>query len=212
MSKMTIPALITALAASGAAAEVLYSNFGPDDTYSLNMGMTLSYGGPLAGEVNEAAVAFTVTGGDYYLDTAEFAVLHNWGPDIVYLDIRSDLDGSPGSILESTTASGVTDPFVWSPPMVAAFSGSLILQDGQTYWLAMRTEETDALMSWAHNVTDDFGLRAWQINGGGWNTAYGTPGTDSQRGVFRVNGTLVPGPGSAVIGVVGLLGAGRRRR
>ena len=195
---------------SVASADVLYSNFGDGDTYLLDRGWTLSYGGPLGGEVNEQAVAFTVTGGDYYFNTAEFAVLLNWGPDIVYMGLHADENGNVGAEIETTTASGVTDPFVWAPPMVATFSGSTVLEDGMTYWLTMRTAEEDALSSWAFNAIDDFGLRAWQTNGGGWNPTFGQPGTDSQRGVFRINGTAVPAPGTILL-VAGLGFAGRRR-
>ncbi len=207
-----------ALAAVGAAvagpvsADVLYSNFGPGDTYSLDRGWTLSSGGPLAGDVWEQAVAFTVVGGDYYFDSVDFAVLHNWGPDLVYMDIRSDENGLPGTVLESTSASGVTDPFVWAPPMTAGFSGGLVLQEGATYWLTLRTESTDALASWAFNVIDDFGLYAQQLNGQGWQSYYGIPGTDSQRAVFRVNGTLVPAPGVGAMAVAACGLAYRRRR
>jgi hypothetical protein len=199
-----------ALTAAAAHADVLYSNFGPGDTYSLDRGWTLSYGGPLGGDVYEQAVAFTVSGGDYYFDNAEVAVLLNWGPDIVYMDLHADDNGNVGDILESTTATGVTDPFVWAPPMVATFSGSTVLHDGQTYWLSMRTEQTDALASWAFNVIDDFGLYAWQLNGGGWNPEMGIPGTDSQRAVFRINATAIPAP--ATLTLLAPLALARRRR
>ena len=76
-----------------------------------------------------------------------------------------------------------------------------------------RTEEEDAWLSWAFNIVDDFGLRAWQLNNGPWNPAMGIPGTDSERGVFRINGTLVPAPGMlAMLAVAGLAAPGSRRR
>lgn len=209
MKNAIIVGAAAALSAA-ASADVLYSNFGDGDTYLLDRGWTLSYGGPLGGQVNEQAVAFTVTGGDYYFDTAEFAVILNWGPDIVYMGLHADDNGNVGAELETTTASGVTDPFVWSPPMVATFSGTTVLEEGMTYWLTMRTEETDALSSWAFNAIDDFGLRAWQVDGGGWNPTLGEPGTDSQRGVFRINGTAVPAPG--VLTLLAPLALVRRRR
>lgn len=200
-----------AVFAGHASADVLFDNFGPGDTYALDIGATLAYGGPLGGETHEAAVAFTVTGGNYYLDSAEFAVLHNWGPDLVYANIHSDLESAPGTIIAGTTATGVTQPFEWAPPMVATFDDNILLEDGETYWLALRTEETDALLSWAHNVTDDFGLRAWRINEGPWNTAFGEPGTDSQRGVFRINATPIPAPGAIMLLACGALAMRRRR-
>ena len=198
------------VAAVPASADVLYSNFAPGDTYDLTFGWTLSYGGPLGGDAFEDAVAFTVIGGDYSFDTAEFAINHFWGPDLVYVNLHADSAGVPGAILDSTTATGVATPGVPTPPMVANFDGDFILNEGQTYWLAIRTEETDAHLSWAFNVVDDFGLRAWQVNNGPWNPVLGMPGTDSERGVFRINGTLVPAPG--MLTLLGIAGIALRRR
>jgi hypothetical protein len=193
--------------AKTASAEVLYSNFGAGDTYDIEYGWTLSYGGPLGGDAYEDAVAFTITGGDYYFDSAQVAVNHFWGPDLVNFNLHADDGGVPGIILDSTSASGVHPPGTQSSPMTANFGGDTILQDGQTYWLALRTEEEDAWLSWAFNIVDDFGLRAWQLNNGPWNPVYGTPGTDSERGVFRINGTLVPAPGMlALLAVAGAMG------
>jgi hypothetical protein len=94
--------------------------------------------------------------------------------------------------------------------MLAEFGGDTILQDGRTYWLALRTEETDALLSWAFNIMDDFGLRAWQLNNGPWHPVYGDPSTDSERGVFRINATPVPAPGA--IGLIALASVVAQRR
>lgn len=201
-----------AFGAMGASGDVLYDNFGDGDTYLLDRGWTISYGGPLGGDVYEQAVAFTVTGGDYYFDSADLAVLNNFGPDLVYLALHADAGGNVGAVLESTSASGVTEPFVYAVPMNASFSGTTVLEDGQTYWLSLRTEETDALASWAFNAVDDFGLRAQQLNGGGWTPHYGDPGTDSQRGVFRINGTAVPAPGTSALALFACTALCRRRR
>ena len=195
-----------------AAADVLYSNFAPNDIYDLEYGWTLSYGGPLSGDAYEDAVAFTVTGGDYYFDSAEVVVNHFWGPDLVNFNLHADDGGTPGAILDSTSASGVIPPGSHAPPMLADFGGDLLLQNGHTYWLALRTEETDAWLSWAFNVVNDFGLRAWQLNNGPWNPTYGIPGTDSERGVFRINGTPVPAPGIiSILALAGMVGTRRKR-
>lgn len=193
-------------------ADVLYSNFAANDEYDTERGWTLSYGGPLGGDIYEDAAAFTVSGGDYFFDTAEVAVLHSWGPDIVYFNLHADDGGAPGVVLDSTTASGVAPPFELRPPMVADFGGDVVLQDGQTYWLALRTEETDALLAWAFNIVDDFDLRAWRLNKGPWNPTYGDPNTDSERGVFRINATPVPAPAAlALLALAGAAGIRGRR-
>lgn len=204
--------VVVAGVAQVAGADVLFDNFGPGDTYALDRGQTLAYGGPLGGDVYEAAAPIVVTGGDYYLNRAEIAILHNWGPDLVFADIRADDGGAPGAVLETTSGSGVTPPFEWAPPMQLEFSGDLVLKEGETYWLALRTDTTDALSSWALNVVDDFGLRAWRINEQPWEVGVGLPGTDSQRQVYRVHGTLVPAPGVVGLGMAGLAVMARRRR
>lgn len=196
-----------------ASADVLYSNFGAGDTYDTSFGWTLSYGGPLGGDAYEDAVAFTVTGGAYTFDSAEFALNHFWGPDLVHVNLHANDGGVPGIILDSSSASGVVPPGTLAPPMMANFGGDIILEDGQTYWLALQTEQEDAWLSWAFNVVDDFGLRAWQVNDGPWNPVLGIPGTDSERGVFRINGTLVPAPGMlALLAIAGAAAPGIRRR
>ncbi|HYE62170.1 MAG TPA: choice-of-anchor R domain-containing protein [Phycisphaerales bacterium] len=185
---------ITALTATHTSADVLFSNFGPGDSYDTVYGWTLSYGGPLGGDAFEDAVPFTVTGGNYYFDSAEVAVNHFYGPDRVFFTLHADASGVPGAVLDQTSAGGTITPGTMPPPMLAPFGGDVILQNGQTYWLSLRTEETDAHLSWAYNVVDDFGLRAWQVNNGPWNPATGIPGTDSERAAFRINATPVPPP------------------
>jgi MYXO-CTERM domain-containing protein len=193
-----------------ASAEVIYNNFGPSDAYDTTFGWTLSYGGPLGGDAFEDAVSFTITRRDSYFDSAEVAVNHFWGPDLVYFALHADDAGVPGAVLDTATASGVVPAGTVGPPMVANFGGDVILEVGRTYWLALRTEETDAHLSWAYNLIDDFGPRAWQLNNGPWNPTMGIPGTDSERGVFRINGTPVPAP--AALPLLVLAGAARIRR
>lgn len=216
MMKSLAPAVATAmlsLLAVPASADVLYDNFGPNDTYNVEHGWTISYGGPAAGDEWEQAVAFTVTGGDYYFDAADVAIFHWWGPDIVHFALHADDNGTPGAILDTASASGTVPAPTQSAPMTAHFGGDVILEDGQTYWLSARSEATDAWLSWANNIVGDYGLRAYRLNGSPWQPVYGEPGTDSERGVFRIHGTLVPAPGMlALLGVAGAAGRPSRRR
>lgn len=213
MKGMILVAGATVMACAAAAhAEVLYSNFGDNDTYDVEYAWTLTYGGPLAGDAYQDAVAFTVTGGDYYFNSADLAITHYYGPDLAYVSLHADDNGAPGTVLETTTARGTNEwnEFIQSSPTTATFSGTIVLEEGKQYWLSVRTETTDAWLGWAYNITDDFGLRAWKLNDGDWNPVYGIPGTDSERGVFRINGTLVPAP--AALALLGIAGVTRRRR
>src|SRR5688572_11885581 len=126
-------AFIAAVGAPGttASADVLYSNFGLNDVYDVEYGWTLSYGGPLGGDAFEDAVAFTVTGGDYFFNSAEVAINHFWGPDLVHFNLHADGGGTPGTILDSSSGSGVVTPGTLAPPMMANFGGDIILQNGQ---------------------------------------------------------------------------------
>lgn len=211
ISRVTACACVLMGGLTGAsAADVLFSNFAANDEYDTTYGWTLSFGGPLGGAVHEDAAPFTVTGGDYFFDSAEVAVSRFWGPDIVHFNLHADDGGVPGAVLDSTSAAGVVEPGTLAPPMLADFGGDVLLQEGQTYWIALHTEETDAHLSWAFNIIDDFGLRAWQLNNGPWNPALGIPGTDSERGVYRINGTPIPAPGA--LPLLALTLAPRRRR
>lgn len=180
---------LVAIAGCGSAstADILFDNFGPDNAYDTTYGWTLAYGGPLGGDIYEDAVPFTVAGGNSLFDFAEVAVNRFYGPDLVYFDLRADAGGVPGDVLASTVSSGTVEPGTLGSPMVVDFGGDVVLEDGKTYWLAARSEETDALLSWAFNVVDDFGVRAWRLNKGPWNAAKGIPGTDSERDVLRVH-------------------------
>lgn len=209
--RSSVIAAVTLAGASAAHAVVLFSNFGPGDIYRPNIGETLSFGGPLGGDAFEHAVPFTISGGDFTLDSAEVAVFHFWGPDLVFADIRTDADGVPGGVLETTAAHGVSTPGEIEPPMVLPFTGDLLLEDGQTYWLALRTDRTDAHLAWALNDIDDFGPRAWRVNEGTWNPAMGIPGTDSQRAVYRINATPIPAPGAVALLLIAGGACGRRR-
>ena len=51
------------------------------------------HGGPLAGDAYEDAVPFTVTGGNYYFDSAQVAINHFWGPDLVNFNLHADDGG-----------------------------------------------------------------------------------------------------------------------
>ena len=88
MRELMIAAAV-AVAAAGASGDVLFDNFGPGDSYALDTGWAISHGAILAGAVYEQAVAFTVTGGDYYFDSADLAVFNTIGPDLVHLDLRA---------------------------------------------------------------------------------------------------------------------------
>lgn len=198
------------LSALPAAADVIFDNLGPKNLYDPNVGWSVANAGPFGVNLDQAA-AFT-PGGSYFLDSIEIAIGHLGGPNVLFVDVYDDADGAPGSPLASVTLEEEMGPFGGDlePPVVAAFAGDLVLHAGQQYWLVLSGDDTtDSWLAWNYNVQGDVGLRAWREDLGPWNLDEGDP--NNPRGAFRVNGTLVPGPG-AIAPWLGAWAIGRRRR
>lgn len=210
---MLLAAAAMLATSTAARADVLFSNFGPGDSYLGNAGWSLANGGPFGAHL-EDAVIFTVGangGSDYFFNSAEFGIGLLFGPNVLHVTLHSDSGGVPGAILEQVTViDGMgplsTEPGDFNPPVVANFSGNTILQSGMSYWLSVSTDtSTDSWAAWNENIMGDLGLRAFRENGGPWNPSTGNP-----RGVFRVNATPVPAPGA--LALLALAGAVARRR
>lgn len=213
MNRTIIASGLCALACGGACqADVLFSNFGPNDSYLGNTGWSLANGGPFGAHL-EDAVSFIVGGPNHYFTQAEFGIGLLFGPNILHISLHADGGGVPGAVLETVTVvDGMgplgTDPNSYNPPVVATFSGTTELHASELYWLSVSTDtSTDSWAAWNYNIVGDLGLRAWRQNGGPWNPFTGDP-----RGVFRVHGTPVPGPGAIAMLAFGALAIRRRRR
>lgn len=199
-------------ASSVARAEILFSNFGPGNTYLGNAGWTLINGGPLQAHVEDAA-RFGVASGAFSLTGLDLAVSHLFGPNVLHVYIHADASGLPGPLLEQVTVvdqmpTMPTKPNVNPPPVHVALSGSTVLQAGGLYWIHLSTEtSTDSWAAWNENITGDLGLRADRWDEGPW-----TPHTGNPRGAFRIYGTEIPGPGGVIVLAGGVLAALRRRR
>ena len=197
-----------AISGRSAQGDVFYDNFGPGNSYSRGSGY--AFGGPFSGAHFDTAMAFTAAN-PYLLTAGEFALsaAYDLGspiPSSLTISIRADAAGLPGAVLEEVTitqqlgASGV-----FSPPVMVNFAGTTLLSAGAQYWIHMSADEPHRLI-WKSNNTGDFGLRAFQIDGGPWTAGNG----NEALGAFRLHGTLVPGPG--VIALLGVCGCTPRRR
>ncbi len=60
-------------------ADVLFDNFGPDDTFNTGAGRSF-------GETLETGNHFSVTGGDFFLDSIELPVGSSFGQNLLRLD------------------------------------------------------------------------------------------------------------------------------
>ncbi len=185
-------------------ADVIFNNFGAGDTYQIGTGWTLSDGAPI-GVDNDQGDAFTVSGGNFFLDQIDVAIGLVTGTNRIFLDLYDDAGGQPGSVLESAVIDGQMGQFGQNnPPIVAVFSGTTLLADGVQYWVIASTD-SNTWAAWNWNSIGDVGPHAFRQNMGAWATGNNT------RGAFRVIGTL-PAPGAlALFGLAGL-GARRRRR
>ena len=100
-------ALVAAMAlTSVSAADVIFNNFGAGDTYVVGTGWTLSDGAPL-GVDNDQGDAFTVSGGNFFLDQIDVAIGLVTGINRIFLDLYDDAGGQPGSVLESAVIDGI---------------------------------------------------------------------------------------------------------
>jgi hypothetical protein len=202
---MSAACLLSAAAAMGASADVLFSNFGEGDAYLADTGWSVANDGPFGADIDEA-VRISISGGDSSLDSVEMGIGHLFGPNILFIDLLTDEGGGPGTVIESTTIEDVGTFGQQNPPEVAVFSGTTILESGESYWISASTvSDTDAWFAWNYNIVEDRGIRAWRQDLGQWNVFSGDP-----RGTFRVNGTPLPAPG--MIAVLGLAGLSARRR
>lgn len=198
----------TILIVSVADAAIIFNNFGAGDSFG-NSGLLLQ--GPAVGtigDVNQAA-AFSVGPTPAMLTSIQLGISTGGpGPGTGPIDVvlTADAAGLPGATLQSSLVNvNVTGKQVISAP----YDGSLLLAANTTYWVVADAEGTfDG--GWNFNTTGETGATAGQTEGFPWNLH-----DADQRFAFRVQGELVPEPGSLILcasGVVAGLSsvAGRR--
>ena len=187
---------------SGARAEIVFDNFGPGNSFD-SLGSVIGFVDGM-----EQGGVFQVSGGSYALDSVDTSLSYVTGVNEVTLSLYSTSGGIPDALIESVTQTGLPDHFGGPfSPTTFFFSGSSILEDGESYALVASTATTDDMMIWNFNDTGDTGVVSRQL-GSGWTYLEPDP-----TPAFRVNGSAVPEPGSLAI-VAGLFATsvGLRRR
>jgi hypothetical protein len=195
---------VAAFAAAPAAnAAVLFSNFGPGDSYDTSTGWSVSSSAP-----QDPAMPFTVAGSGYVLSSVNMALNNSAAsPSSLIVQIMSDVGGLPGTVIESMTLSVPTGMSIVTG--LSALNPTLVA--GTTYWLA-----TDALNfegAWQWTDPNVLGPTAFSFNGGSTWEAF-----NLQTAAFRINGETefaVPEPGSialAALALVGMLVVARTKR
>lgn len=157
-----------------------------------------------------AAAAFTVTGGDFAFQSAEFVLASNATSGNVRVRLFTDNAGLPGSLLETIDYTGALTPF--GDPVTILFASTVhpILAEDTTYWLAVsfHTEAHNAYLS-NNSVGLDIAAAGELTNSGDW---FSSDGIDPAFRVIGVVPESVPEPASALLLTMGALALVRRRR
>lgn len=199
-------ALVT-LSAGSQAQVVIHSNFGPGDDFNMVSGnLVLGPDEVSIGNVDQA-MRFTVGAIDTYFTSAQLALRLTDGLDFVNIHLMSDAGGLPGASLLTIGVSGLPGPD--APGIVTASAGAAVLLSANTtYWIAADAGG-DTEIVWHRNNIGDLGRAGRGGNPvGPWNF-----NPDQETLAFRVNGRLVPTPGSASVALLacGVLASRRRR-
>lgn len=204
LSLKSVPFVLALAAASHGQAAVVFSNFGPGDSFNAVAGnLVLGENEITIGNIDQA-MPFMVGGVDVSFTSAELALRHTGGPNSLRVMVMSDAGGLPGATLMSIPVAGV--PGV--PGIVEAVGlAALTLNANTQYWIAADATSNTELV-WHRNSIGQFGRAGragWPV--GPWNF-----NGNQESLAFRVNGRFVPAPATlAMLGLGGLV-AGRRRR
>jgi hypothetical protein len=206
--------LSTFIASSSAYADaIVYSTFGPGDSYNTGSTGNTSWtiggdGGPFGNFQDEIGASFVPSGSSYTLDSIRVGAFHLTGVNQLTVFLASGLT-QPGSPIESFSVTGVP-----STATILTFDSLLhpLLTVGTRYWVVLtETDLTAGDMEWNWNSQGLTGFsyrntntqNAWTVDAG-----EATP-------AFDVSGTAVPEPTSLLLlggGLMSLLGVTRGKR
>jgi len=191
-----------------ASADIVFSNFGPGNSYSSSVGLTVSGATSPPGFI-ESANAFTPSG-DFTLTQIDVGIGHVLGNNSVMLSLNSD-SGGPDGAIESWNLIGLPQFGSTSNAVQTVMPVSPVsLVSGTQYWLVATTIASDTWDGWNFNSIGSTGPQTQNFGSG-----FGTPAIGIQ-GAFDVLGspTVVPEPTFLILlaTVLGGVGVALRRR
>lgn len=157
----------------------IFSNIGADGTYQSGLRFTFGYEAFLNRTVS-VAFPFTPTG-NYRLSRLELGIVAVNQGGTVKVELRTDLNGLPGNILESWLTDMPQSGTLASPRVALSSVSNPALALGQQYWLVATAAPGAGTGQW-YTVSNDPSNFLRSINGGPWS------GVQSPRGAMRLYG------------------------
>jgi hypothetical protein len=193
-----ILALATAMSGAADAAIVIYSNFGPGDSFNENAGYP--FGSPAIVNPPEHAVGFQFTAAQTgFMTSIDLATINLDGiaKDSFFTLYADNGANDIGAALETVTIAATT-PTGLAERLSGVAAGSTLLTAGTKYWMIATSPGAGEL--------------AWNLSnyaiGNRWSD--GVVSQNSILGVLRING--VPEPGTFTLLGIGLFGFSLARR
>jgi hypothetical protein len=166
------------LGTPASASTIIYSTFGPDDTFDLSSGWTI--GGT---QVNVQGLQFTPAENGV-VETIEIAGYRNAGGASMNVSLMADAGGQPGAVIETVPICCFGD----AAAIQLAYSVlTPLLTGGTKYWLVVSAPNAGDTFGWSRNFDLPPALNAQQHLGGPWVVSYEYQGTMRLR-----SGTSTP--------------------
>ena len=219
--------ILLCLLGQRASGDVVFNNFGPNDSYDGGSGRSINWvvespGSGLNMGLGTAA-RFQVSGGTYSLSSITLAMgnIYIGGTNKLAVSIRADNGGLPtGSLLETVV---IHPTNLITDYLVVTYPSSLepVMAGGLNYWLVVEPADLNLVdgnnngaFDWYWSGTLGFaGNRQFNFTTEGWYDWQVFPNTLVPA--FRIEGTVVPEPSMVSLAALGVAGfimcrAGRR--
>jgi hypothetical protein len=189
-------------------AAVIYSNLGPNDSFSTSPGTYPVWNLTSGGFIHRAA-AFTVPASqNVQFGSADLGFHLQTGTNSANVTLAADASGVPGATIESINIT--LPPPSANPTIVTATSNTNpTLIAGTTYWIVASVNFPGTMATWGPNTTNTGGGNATRTNfqNGQW---FAQP--PFGQGAMRINSFEIPEPAAHALLAVGLAAVMRLRR